>query len=150
MSIEHDPPGAVVYRFYDATGTLLYVGSTLNFQRRLAEHKCKVSWWEDVTRIEIARYDDGLSARVAEARWIREEAPKHNRTLGRIKRRRCQDSPEVIGGIVVGDDMVWPAERFKTYSYEASGEVWTTSLEEGRWVSELTGGHLQLVARDDC
>jgi predicted GIY-YIG superfamily endonuclease len=68
----------VVYRTYDATGRLLYVGSSANLEQRMANHR-NVSWWFRLTQQVVAEpYDDLSSARTAEATAIRTEWPVAN------------------------------------------------------------------------
>lgn len=70
----------VVYRCYDAHGSLLYVGSTTNgASTRLAAHR-KAAWWPlmDSARTRVERFEHELQARAAELRAIRTEHPRFN------------------------------------------------------------------------
>lgn len=42
-----------LYRHFDADGQLLYVGITNNPKRRLAEHKTRSVWAEQIGRVEV-------------------------------------------------------------------------------------------------
>src|SRR5215472_14618380 len=55
-----------LYRFYDHNQDLLYVGITVNPERRFQEHRCTKAWWESVADIKIENYPNGLELRRAE------------------------------------------------------------------------------------
>lgn len=42
-----------IYRFYDATGRLLYVGISLHAAQRASQHRRDKRWWNDVARMEV-------------------------------------------------------------------------------------------------
>lgn len=68
-----------LYRFYDDSGALLYVGISLHTAVRMMDHKRDKSWWPEVASItvehhEISRYD----ATRLERRTIHTEGPRHN------------------------------------------------------------------------
>jgi len=67
-----------VYRCFDATGRLIYVGSTANLFGRLDQHR-KGSWWSpQVAKVSAKVYRDGPTARTEERRIIRNENPRWN------------------------------------------------------------------------
>jgi hypothetical protein len=78
-------PGAV-YRFFDAAGALLYVGSTVDRDLRWAAHRSK-PWWPEVIGKTIVWYETIEEARKVERQAITSEFPIYN--LG--------DSPAVPG-----------------------------------------------------
>ena len=87
------PPGrTAVYRFFDADGTLLYVGVTKNFEARRQQHKGTKAWWPEVdpNRTKVVWYVDEPSALRAELDAIGGECPVHNvdRTNGHYRSRR--------------------------------------------------------------
>lgn len=67
-----------VYRFFDATGELLYVGLTNNTTTRWDYHARRKPWWSDVARKTVTWYDDRPTAARVEAQAIRTESPKWN------------------------------------------------------------------------
>lgn len=67
-----------VYRAFDADTRLLYVGCTLDFERRKAEHTYMRPWGRDVARWTVERFEDQRSALAAEERAIAAEKPLHN------------------------------------------------------------------------
>lgn len=69
---------AVVYRFRDAHGTLLYVGCSGTFGQRLDNHASSKAWFTQVADISVEHYPSRPEALAAEAKAIRDEAPIHN------------------------------------------------------------------------
>lgn len=67
----------ILYRFYGSDGTLLYVGITKTYERRLAAHSAK-KWWPEVGRIETQVYGNRRAAARAEHAAIHAEDPLHN------------------------------------------------------------------------
>lgn len=67
-----------VYRFFDATGQLLYVGVTNALPLRLDRHNRTKPWFRDCTKVTVEHFEDRTSALEAEARAIRRERPVHN------------------------------------------------------------------------
>lgn len=67
-----------LYRHYDDTGALLYVGVSLNTVARLAQHMQGSAWADKITTIHIERFDTRAEAIEAELRAIRSERPLHN------------------------------------------------------------------------
>lgn len=68
---------AVVYRLFDASGQLLYVGVTENVRQRWIAHGAK-PWWPLVARHLLAPYESRDEALAEELRAIRAERPLHN------------------------------------------------------------------------
>lgn len=67
-----------LYRFYDARGTLLYIGRTAGIGIRVARHRYQKNWWPSVVRIDIEHYRDKASVIDAERVAIRREGPLYN------------------------------------------------------------------------
>lgn len=76
----------VVYRFYDATGRLLYVGCTKDFANRERAHRAGSSWFADVAHVAVTSFADQSDALDEELRALREESPLHNRSNRRVSR----------------------------------------------------------------
>lgn len=69
----------VLYRFYSATGQLLYVGKTTDPPKRFRQHSRDKDWWDEVASITMAeKYDTEAELLAAERRAIQIERPKHN------------------------------------------------------------------------
>lgn len=69
-----------LYRFFDASGDLLYIGITLNPAGRWKQHREEKPWWEEVTDITIETYPDRPSVLEAERKAIIAEHPRYNKT----------------------------------------------------------------------
>lgn len=66
---------AYVYRCFDASDRLLYVGFTLSPPRRLKQHQDKSVWFHLVSRTAIEEFDTRDAALAAERRAIYSENP---------------------------------------------------------------------------
>lgn len=75
---------ALVYRFFDADGELLYVGCTFDMGPRIAQHRRDKRWWEQVVTVTLERHPDRRTALDAEAAAIADERPRYNRA-GQLK-----------------------------------------------------------------
>lgn len=76
-----EPPhegAAAVYRFYNADGALLYIGSTSRPAVRWYQHKTTKEWWSSVASYSLTWWPDRAEAFAEEYRSIRGEAPLHN------------------------------------------------------------------------
>ena len=70
----------VLYRFFDTTNLLLYVGISDHTPHRWNEHAKHRHWWTDVATITLERYTTREAAIVAEREAIRDETPLHDAT----------------------------------------------------------------------
>lgn len=68
----------VLYRFYSATGQLLYVGITANPPTRFKAHRRTKDWWSEVVGITLENYITREDLANAERRAIQVERPLHN------------------------------------------------------------------------
>jgi hypothetical protein len=66
-----------VYRLFDASGRLLYVGIGYNYLARWRMH-AKKPWWPEVASKDVVWYKSRLVAAYEEARAIRTENPIYN------------------------------------------------------------------------
>lgn len=78
MSEQTSDATTALYRHFAADGTLLYVGVSLNVVVRLAQHKAASHWHRDIARVEVEQFATRKAALEAEAKAIKDEAPKHN------------------------------------------------------------------------
>jgi predicted GIY-YIG superfamily endonuclease len=67
-----------LYRFFDASDVLLYVGITVDIGPRFKKHGSDKPWWGSVDRIEIEHFATRGDASAAERKAIKEEHPLHN------------------------------------------------------------------------
>lgn len=86
MPYRHTWDGPVVYRMYDATDRLLYVGCSVGMARRLAVHQMQTRWFPDVTRMTLVHFTNEDDALAAERMAIETEAPLHNVHFNRKRR----------------------------------------------------------------
>lgn len=70
-----------VYRVFDATGVLLYIGCSQRIGARLAVHGNTQPWYHEIARIEVEWHPNEPHAKVAEAKAIENEKPKYNRLI---------------------------------------------------------------------
>lgn len=68
----------VLYRFYSATGQLLYVGITMNPAQRFKSHRKSKDWWSEIVGITLEHYANREELADAERRAIQVERPLHN------------------------------------------------------------------------
>lgn len=66
-----------LYRFFDGSGRLLYVGMSYRIEKRLASHRV-VKPWDQIARIEIEQFQTRMDAVAAEREAILSEAPAWN------------------------------------------------------------------------
>ena len=66
-----------LYRHFDASGRLLYVGMSVNPVQRLAQHYDSV-WADEIARVDINYFSDRTTAAAAEREAILTEKPLHN------------------------------------------------------------------------
>lgn len=67
-----------VYRHYDATGALLYVGVSSAPRKRMAQHRRLAAWASEVTWSEVEWFDNRADALAEERRSIAHESPRYN------------------------------------------------------------------------
>lgn len=70
-----------LYRYYNSSGDLLYVGKSLDAVTRLAQHKDRAPWFTQIARIEIEHYESETECSKAERLAIRREHPLYNKAF---------------------------------------------------------------------
>ena len=73
-----------VYRFYDKSERLLYVGISMNLAGRIAKHR-RSEWWPLACYQEVTWFDGHEAAKSAEKHAIRDENPIYNKTRPRLE-----------------------------------------------------------------
>lgn len=102
----------MLYRFYDRSRALLYVGVTGRGLRRWRAHAKNKPWWPEVTKVDVAHFGTWEAALAAEAEAIRVEEPRWN-----INRPRAHKLAVVTGkgttrhSIRIEDDLWAVLER---------------------------------------
>lgn len=69
-----------LYRLYDATGRLLYVGITHDPKARWRLHAVDKPWWHEVARKEVTWFETRTEAGIEELRAIETEGPLYDRS----------------------------------------------------------------------
>lgn len=82
-----DEPNHQLYKHYDQSGDLLYIGISLSAINRLYQHKAKSHWYHNIARVEIVNFSSRGELVRAESRLIKSLKPRHN-----IK---CADRPNL-------------------------------------------------------
>ena len=67
-----------LYRHFDKNNTLLYVGVSLSYASRLAQHRDHAHWFQEVDTVKIERFATRRDALDAEKRAVLSENPKCN------------------------------------------------------------------------
>jgi predicted GIY-YIG superfamily endonuclease len=83
VAVEIDGDPTALYRLFDASGVLLYVGITRNIPVRFARHEAEKDWWPQVARKMATLYGSREDAEKAESAAIDTEAPVCNMRRGR-------------------------------------------------------------------
>lgn len=71
-------PTVSLYRFFNRSNELLYIGITNRIPRRLDEHGDDKPWYLEVARVEVEHHPDRHSALRAEKNAIHAERPRYN------------------------------------------------------------------------
>lgn len=79
-----------LYRHFDATGQLLYVGISLSAIHRLQQHKRTAHWASQIANVTIEPHPTRAAALAAEREAIRQENPAHN-----VQRHAARKAPKV-------------------------------------------------------
>lgn len=69
---------AVVYRLFSAADDLLYVGCSIRFLDRMAQHSGNTEWFGEVAKITLQHCETHRAALLAEEQAIRSEQPRYN------------------------------------------------------------------------
>ena len=88
-----------LYRLYDASGRLLYVGITHDPKARWRLHAVDKPWWHEVARKEVTWFGTRTEAGIAELHAIETEGPLYDRSNPRNRicdeERNAQDKAYV-------------------------------------------------------
>jgi len=72
-----------VYYARDASGELLYIGSSVNVAQRIRGHMSQTAWWSEVRRLTFEEYPTEIEARRAEYAAIGKTPGVYNREARR-------------------------------------------------------------------
>lgn len=143
-------PQHTLYRFFDTSGQLLYVGRTVDARSRWRTHERTKEWFAEVASVTRQTYPDAESVDAAERAAIASEAPLHNISLNpnaRPRPLRVATEQPPVPAAEVGDAH---SARLMALGYE-SGEVPNPCGEsdlEAR--CECADCHLLRMKRLDC
>lgn len=101
-----------VYELFDADGRPLYVGQTVDVERRVRAHRCK-EWGQQISRVESTAYPNRLEALEREKDLIRQERPKFNREYNHAGLRSAQ-VVEMIPGLTYRKLDYWCRKGYLT------------------------------------
>lgn len=76
LALQNQPHA--LYRFFDRSDVLLYVGITADLPARIKNHSKGKPWWTQIHNITVEHFDTRQDALDAERKSIREEKPLHN------------------------------------------------------------------------
>lgn len=80
-----NPERAVLYRYFNAAGELLYIGVSIRPIHRQASHISSTKWWPEVTSATFERgFHSEQELYTAEAEAIKAESPKYNLATGSV------------------------------------------------------------------
>lgn len=77
-TIRHDPQPTDLYRYYDAAGSLLYVGVSKSVVARAMQHERQARWWARWSMMVRETYATRDEALAAERVAIERERPLFN------------------------------------------------------------------------
>lgn len=100
-----DPGRTALYRLYDKSGGLLYVGITNDPDVRFAKHRADKPWWPRVVRKDVEWYDKRANALAAEEMAIKVKDPRFNREHSR-RRPALKVTVELTAAHLAGLDML--------------------------------------------
>ena len=78
---------AYLYRYFDVSNRLLYIGISINAFRRLAEQIGYLSWFDQIRTVTLQRFKTMRKATKAEQKAIEREHPKFNVSHNRQKKK---------------------------------------------------------------
>jgi predicted GIY-YIG superfamily endonuclease len=115
-----------VYRALDAEGRLLYVGCSMNVERRMAEHKAWGEWTHRVARLKLAGPYNYSTARRMEREAIQSEDPLFNAQAPRrraARRRQHKLFDEVLASSLTQGESRDEAVRLALLAVDSEMEV---------------------------
>lgn len=125
-----------VYRCFSGDGQLLYIGTTGNLGRRLAEHAQKI-WFLEACGITLEWYPDEASAQMAERRYIQIEHPKYNVVYRDAGPDLMPRRPSRVVTVITNPVMLSPARRPVTEGRKALRTCLVNAPEAGISPKEL-------------
>ena len=130
-----------LYRMFDGSGQLLYVGvtATVRGATRFGEHAKGKWWWPDVKALTVEHYMTREAAESAERRAIQSEAPLHNIVHNRRPCRAAAPMPTLDVGSVAFAGLTNPAPAPRVSGWRRPGAL----VAEAERRRDARIGHLQ-------
>jgi len=93
-----------LYRHYDRSGVLLYVGIAIKAASRTNEHRRRSHWFYQIETIRLEHFETSADALAAEKVAIDNEKPLHNqrRDFAPLKERWIPERPSRFPCVVDG------------------------------------------------
>ena len=129
-----------LYRHFDASGELLYVGVSISAFARLEQHASS-AWFKSIARMDVEHFESRDAALIAERDAIMREHPKHN-----VKHKR---SAEVTLGtndeaFTLGEfERSYRVSHTKTAELIKTGQLPTYKLGRRRYINRLAAEQWQ-------
>ena len=92
-----------LYRHYNTTGVLLYVGISISAIRRLSQHSNQARWFNQIAMIKIEKFETREEAQFAEKQAIQNEAPLFNIKMV-LKRAEAPEKVELKEAVPIETD----------------------------------------------
>lgn len=128
----------VLYRFYDATGALLYIGITSNPGNRFQQHAQEKPWWHEVRGITLELYPDRASVLQAETLAIHVEKPRFNK-----KRPSLPNGPSARPSPTSPDSLTWICDVCHLATPDGDGFVQLDAVDLQRARTEIVAWEAQ-------
>lgn len=130
-----------MYRLFDHSGVLLYVGITGQPKVRFAQHARDKAWWHEVDRWRVEWHSDRNAAEAEEVRLIQEEMPLRNiqrfvpsGPVQDVDVTRTGPGRPKVGGLVrdarLGDDLLARVEQLAADAGASRSEMLRTLVAE--------------------
>lgn len=136
----------VLYRFFAADDTLLYIGITKDLGKRLRSHNRSKDWFREVAYIRLEHFDSRTEAEQAEILAIRAERPAWNiiyRELDPEDRRELEDITAQITRLNMEADPLRQRARELVIELMRAGESPTVVASR----SPYSYGHVRVLGQ---
>jgi predicted GIY-YIG superfamily endonuclease len=101
----------LVYRHFDSSGNLLYIGMSSSIATRQRDHKHKSLWFSQIAEWTLEEFDTRDAAMAAEKAAIEAERPLHNRTWRNDRQEDMERLTVAIPASWVGKINNWRSEQ---------------------------------------